>query len=390
MCKEAIMKITEIKTFPFRCGWRDWLFLKVYTDEGISGLGEAGLAVYERSVSDLIHDLEGYLVGKDPRQIELHWNTIYRDSYWQPSVTLLSALGGIEMALWDILGKSLNVPVYTLLGGACHPRIKVYNNAWYLSARSLEDYAKLAQQAVAQGFRHLKWDPFWGYDIFIDSDQMRRAKECVRIVREAVGNEVELLIEMHGRFSPDTAIRIARELEEYNPYWIEEPIPPNCTVDALAKVSASTRIPVASGERISTRWGYWDVLNKQAVSVIQPDIICCGGILETKKVAAMAQVHYIGVAPHSASGPALAAASIHLDACTPNFLIQELFYPDQAAYGEILKEHFLVPKDGFIELPKKPGLGLELDEEAVSKQPFQYRRGTTLSGLWENLETFVK
>ena len=384
------MKITEIKTFPFRCGWRDWLFLKVYTDEGISGLGEAGLAVYERSVSDLIHDLEGYLVGKDPRQIELHWNTMYRDSYWQPSVTLLSALGGIEMALWDILGKSLNVPVYTLLGGACHPRIKVYNNAWYLSARSLEDYAKLAQQAVAQGFRHLKWDPFWGYDIFIDSDQMRRAKECVRIVREAVGNEVELLIEMHGRFSPDTAIRIARELEEYNPYWIEEPIPPNCTVDALAKVSASTRIPVASGERISTRWGYWDVLNKQAVSVIQPDIICCGGILETKKVAAMAQVHYIGVAPHSASGPALAAASIHLDACTPNFLIQELFYPDQAAYGEILKEHFLVPKDGFIELPKKPGLGLELDEEAVSKQPFQYRRGTTLSGLWENLETFVK
>ncbi|MBW1765485.1 MAG: galactonate dehydratase [Deltaproteobacteria bacterium] len=384
------MKITEIKTFPFRCGWRVWLFLKVYTDEGISGLGEAGLAVYERSVSDIIHDLEEYLVGKDPRQIELHWNTIYRDSYWQPSVTLISALGGIEMALWDILGKSLNVPVYTLLGGACHPRIKVYNNAWYLSARSLEDFANLAQQAVAQGFRHLKWDPFWGYDIFIDGGQMRRAKECVRIVREAVGDEVELLIEMHGRFSPDTAIKVARELEEYNPYWIEEPIPPNCTVDALAKVAASTRIPVASGERISTRWGYWDVLNRQAVSVIQPDIICCGGILETKKIAAMAQVHYIGVAPHSASGPALAAASIHLDACTPNFLIQELFYPDQAAYGEILKEHFLVPKDGFIELPKSPGLGLELDEEAVSRQPFKYRRGTTLSGLWGDMEAFGK
>jgi len=384
------MKITEIKTFPYRCGWRDWLFLKVYTDEGISGLGESGLAVYEQSVSDLIHDLEGYLVGKDPSQIELHWNTIYRDSYWQPSVTLLSALGGIEMALWDILGKSLNVPVYTLLGGACHARIKVYNNAWYLSARSLEDYAKLAMQAVEQGFKHLKWDPFWGYDIFIDGDQIRRAKECVRIVREAVGDEVELLIEMHGRFSPDTAIRMARELEEYNPFWIEEPIPPNCTVDALAKVSASTRIPVAAGERISTRWGYWDVLNKQAVSVIQPDIICCGGILEAKKIAAMAQVHYIGVAPHSASGPALAAASIHLDACTPNFLIQEFFFPDQAAYGEILKEHFLVPKDGFIELPKTPGLGLELDEEAVSKKPFQYRRGTTLSGLWKDLETFVK
>lgn len=384
------MKITGIKTYPFRCDWRDWLFLQVCTDEGITGLGEAGLGAYERSVDDTIHDLEGYLVGKDPRQIELHWNTIYRNSYWQPSFTLLSALGGIEMALWDILGKSLNVPVYALLGGACHPRIKVYNNAWYLTAKSLEDYAKLAQQAVSQGFRHLKWDPFWGYDIFIDGEQMRRAKECVRMVREAVGDEVELLIEMHGRFSPDTAIQIARELEEYKPYWIEEPIPPNSTVDALAKVASSTWIPVASGERISTRWGFWDVLAKQAVSVIQPDIICCGGILETKKIAAMAQVHHIGVAPHSASGPALAAASMHLDACTPNFLIQELFYPDQPTYGEILNEHFLVPKNGFIELPTKPGLGLELNIEAVSKQAFQYRRDPTLSGLWGNLEAFGK
>jgi len=195
---------------------------------------------------------------------------------------------------------------------------------------------------------------------------------------------------MHGRFSPDTAIQIARELEEYKPYWIEEPIPPNSTVDALAKVASSTWIPVASGERISTRWGFWDVLAKHAVSVIQPDIICCGGILETKKIAAMAQVHHIGVAPHSASGPALAAASMHLDACTPNFLIQELFYPDQPTYREILKEHFLVPKNGFIELPTKPGLGLELNVEAVSKQAFQYRRDPTLSGLWGNLEAFGK
>jgi galactonate dehydratase len=384
------MKITGIKTFPFRCGWRDWLFVKAHTDEGITGLGEAGLAVYERSVDDTIHDLEGYLIGKDPRQIELHWNTIYRNSYWQPSFTLLSALGGVEMALWDILGKTLNTPVYALLGGACHPRIKVYNNAWYLTARSLEDYGTLAQQAVSQGFTHLKWDPFWGYDIFIDGEQLRRAKECVKLVRESVGDEVELLIEMHGRFSPDTAIKIASELEEFRPYWIEEPIPPNSTVDALGKVSSSTHIPVATGERISTRWGFWEVLAKQAVSVIQPDIICCGGILETKKIAAMAQVHHIGVAPHSASGPALAAASMHLDACTPNFLIQELFYPDQPTYGEILTEHFLTPKEGFIELPTKPGLGLELNEEAVSKRPFQYPRDPTLSGLWADLEGFGK
>ena len=388
--KGDAMKIEAIKTFPFRCGWRDWIFVKVYTDEGIAGLGESGLGAYERSVVDMVEDLEEYFVGKDPRQIELHWNTVLRNSYWYPSVTLTSALAGIEMALWDILGKSLGVPVYMLLGGACHPRIKVYNNAWYLSARSLDDFAELARKAVEQGFKHLKWDPFWGYDVFVDREQRSRARECVRIVREAVGDDVELLIEMHGRFSPDTAIRIAHELEEFNPFWIEEPLPPNCTVDALAEVKAATRIPVATGERVSTRWGFWELIEKQAAAIIQPDVICCGGLLEAKKVAAMAQVHYIGVAPHSASGPALAAANIHLDAGTPNFLIQEFFYPDHPAYEEILLEHFLYPKDGFIELPTRPGLGLELNEELVRGKPFQYRRESTLSGLWAPLESFGK
>ncbi len=384
------MKIEAIKTFPYRCGWRDWVFVKVYTDEGIAGLGEAGLGAYERAVVDMVADLEEYFVGKDPRQIELHWNTILRNSYWYPSVTLTSAMAGIEMALWDILGKSLGVPVYTLLGGACHPRIKVYNNAWYLSARSLDDFGGLARKAVEKGFRHLKWDPFWGYDLFVDREQRRRAIECVKIVREAVGDDVELLIEMHGRFSPDTAIRIAHELEEFNPFWIEEPLPPNSTVAALAEVKAATRIPVATGERVSTRWGFWELIAKQAAAIIQPDIICCGGLLEAKKVAAMAQIHYIGVAPHSASGPALAAANIHLDASTPNFLIQEFFYPDQPAYEEILVEHFLYPQDGFIELPTRPGLGLELNEELVAREPFRYRRESTLSGLWAPLESFGK
>lgn len=389
------MKITAVKTFPYSAGWRDILFVKVETDEGISGWGEAGLMGRVRACEATIREIETYLIGKDPGQIELHWNTLYRDSYWRPSITLLSALAGVEIALWDILGKRLNAPVYNLLGGACHPRVKVYNNAWYFSAKSLDDYGKLAQQAVAQGFKHLKWDPWWwpegGVDIYIDKEQMRRGKECVRIVREAVGNDVELLIEMHGRFSPEDAIRIARDLEEYQPYFIEEPIPPHCGVDALAKVSSSTRIPVAAGERFHTRWGFWEVLQKQAVAIIQPDLIYCGGILETKKIAAMAQVFYVGVAPHISEGPVNVAALVHVDASTSNFLIQEFFYPDMPTYEEVLKEPFPVPKDGFIELPTKPGLGVELDEKALTKRPFQYRPGLELGSLWRGgLKTFGK
>ena len=381
------MKITAVKTFPYSAGWRDILIVKVETDEGIFGWGEAGLMGRVRACEATVREIETYLIGKDPRQIELHWNNIYRNSYWRPSVTLLSALAGVEIAMWDILGKYLNTPVYTLLGGAYHPRVKVYDNAWWVGAKSTEDYARRAQQSVAHGFRHLKWDPWWwedgGVDIFIDRVQMRRAKECVKLVREAVGDDVELLLEMHGRFSPDDAIRAACDLEEYRPYFIEEPIPPHCSVDALARVKAGTQIPVAAGERFHTRWGFWEVLDKQAVSIIQPDLIYCGGILETKKIAAMAQVFYIGVAPHISEGPIDVAALVHVDASTPNFLIQEFFYPDLSTYEEILTEPFPVPKDGFIELPTRPGLGVELNEKALTKKPFEYRPGLELGVFWK-------
>ena len=391
------MKIKAIKTFPYDGVWRDLIFVKVETDEGLYGWGEAGTMGRERADEATVHEIEHYLIGKDPGQIELLWNTIYRDSYWRPDYTLLNALAGVEMALWDILGKSLNVPVYKLLGGACHPRIPVYNNAWYFApssrARTLEDYGKLAQKAVAQGFKHLKWDPWWdaGTDYFISRKDMRWAKECVKIVREAVGDEVELLIEMHGRFSPEDAIQAARELEEFRPFFIEEPICPDCDVEALARVRNSTRIPVAAGERFITHWGFWEVFQKQAVAIAQPDIIHCGGILEMKKIAAMAQVFYVGFAPHISEGPVEVAALVHIDASTPNFLIQEFFYPDMPVYEAIMKEPFPVPKDGFIELPTKPGLGIELDEKALTKKPFQYRPGLVLGGLWgEGLRTFAQ
>ena len=384
------MRITGIKTFPYRAGWRDWVLLKVYTDEGIDGVGECGLGVYEHAVVDIVEDMGQFLTGWDPTKIELIWHTLFRNCYWKPSAHVMMALSGIEMALWDILGKSLSVPVYKLLGGAFREKIQVYNNAWYFSAVTPEDYARLAADTVAQGFRHLKWDPYWTADIYMDREARKIGEERVRAVREAVGDDVELLIEMHGRFSPETAILAARDLEKYNPFFIEEPIPPECRVSELVRVRNNTTIPVASGERVMTRWGFWDILHNNAVAVIQPDIISCGGILETKKVAAMAQVQYIGVAPHSACGPVLAAASMQIDACTPNFWIQEFFFPDAHIYEEILTDHLLRPKDGYVDLPTTPGLGITVDEKALTKNEFHYRKDQTLSGEWADLSQFTK
>lgn len=383
------MKITAVKAIPVSAGWRDWLFVKVETDQGIVGWGESTLLGYTRSVQGAIQDLVGNdLVGKDPRLIEHHFYTLFRNTWFRPSIILLSAIGGVEMALWDILGKSLGVPVHALLGGACRDRIDVYNNTWVYSAKTLDDYATLAAKAVADGARHLKWDPFWELDIFASSTQISNAKQCVRMVREAVGNDVELLIEMHGRFSPDNAIRIIHELEEFRPYWFEEPIPSQCSLKDLAKVAASTTVPIAGGEKALTRWQFWELLESRLLSVAQPDITYCGGIAEAKKIANMAEVFYTRVAPHSASGPGLAMANLHLDACIPNFLIQEFFYPDLGIYEEILTEPFPAPRDGFIPLPTKPGLGIELNEEALSRRPYEPMKRPLHGGHYARLEDY--
>jgi len=378
------MKITAVKTFIFNANFRNWLFVKVETDAGIHGWGEATVEGYELASEAAVKTMSQHFIGKDPHNIELLWNTIYRDSYWR-SLIIVSALGGIEMALWDILGKSLNLPVYQLLGGAFRSKIQAYNNAWYFSAKKLEDYPKLASEAVALGFKHLKWDPFWPSDVFIEPERISQSKKCVQLVREAVGPDVQLLIECHGRFSPDRAIHIAREIEEYKPYFFEEPVPPD-NIDALVKVASSIKIPVATGERLCSHWGARQILEKNGAAILQPDIIHIGGILETKKLAAMAHTYYIPIAPHNASGPVLAAACIHVDASTPNFLIQEFFYPDKPLYDEILKEPFFFPKGGFFDLPTRAGLGVDLDEKALSKRPYQYYN---LGNQFASLEEFA-
>ena len=366
------MKVTGVKTFIHR-GHFNWLLVKVETDEGISGWGEASTQAANKATEAQVHAIgENYLVGKDPRQIELHVSTMLRNSYWKPSLVFYSAISGLEMAMWDILGKSLNVPIYTLLGGVCHPRLKTYHNGWWFGAKSYKDYARLAEEMADKGAKALKFDPLQGMDCFIDPEQFKQVVEAIRLVREAVGDDVELMIDVHGRLSPDNAIRLARAVEEYRPYWWEEPLPTDASADDLARVAASINIPVVAGERIYTRWGFRDLFEKRAAAIINPDIAHEGGILETKKIADMAHAYYVSFTAHSAGGPVLTAASIQVEAATPNFLIHEFFSIDIPYYKEVIKDPFPVLKDEYVELPTKPGLGIEINEEVLGKRPYKY------------------
>ena len=386
------MKITDVKTFPYDAVFRDLVFVKVETDEGTYGWGEAGGMGRERACETTVQEIKHYFIGQDPGQIELLWNTVYRDAYRRPDDTLLNALAGIEIALWDILGKSLDVPIYKLLGGACHSRIQVYGNTWFVKqpadskVNQLDFYARLAQDTVAKGFRALKFDPWRdpGSDIFVPRKDARQVKETVRAIREAVGDDVELCIEVHGRLSPEDAIRAARDLEEFNPYWIEEPICPEASVDALARVRNAINIPVAAGERVLTKWQWAEILKKEAVAIAQPDLIHCGGILETKKIAAMCHATFTALAPHTEQGPCMVAANVHVDASSPNFLIQEFFTRDIQLYQDLLKDApWPLPKDGYIDLPTKPGLGIDLDEMVLTRKPFSWKPALSLGRLWK-------
>ncbi len=366
------MKITDIKTYLYHAGFMNWQFVKVETDEGIHGWGEACLDGYDLASVAAVETMKEYFVGKDPRKIELHWATIHRECTYRPSFLIMSALSGIEQASWDILGKSLNVPVYQLLGGAFREKIPAYGNGWSRGAETPEEIASAAMQAVKDGYRYLKWDPFAGTTaLYSNPAEIKIAKERVGAVREAVGDEVQLLIEGHGRFSPDVAIQIAREIEEYNPYFFEEPIPPD-NIDALIRVARSIKIPVATGERICTHWGAIEILEKGGAAVLQPDVVHIGGILETKKLAHMAEAYYIPIAPHNAYGPVQTITNLHIDASTPNFTVQEYFYGDKVWYDQICREPFAYPKDGFFDIPTKPGLGIDIDEKALAKRPYEY------------------
>ena len=361
------MKITAVTPVPVSSdtpsGVRNYMFVKVETDEGITGWGEATCG--PMAVATMVEEFGEQLVGKDPGRIEQHWQTLYHHFHVRGGVVQMSAISGIEIALWDIKGKALGAPVYELLAGPMRDRIWCYGR-W--DGATPELAVERALSFTEQGLTALKGDPFDHRGLFIPIEAERLAIRKLEAVRGAVGDDVELLVEVHGRLAPSDAIRIGNAMEPYRPFVYEEPVPPQ-NIDALQRVAEAVSIPIATGERLYTKWDYADLLSRQIVAMIQPDIVQGGGILELKKIAAMAEAHYVGFQPHNPYGPLCTIASLHLDACVPNFMIQEGgIHP---WFQDVCFDGFPRQKDGFLPLPQGPGLGIEIDEAWIESHPWR-------------------
>lgn len=343
-----------------------WLFLKVSTDEGISGWGEPIVEGRAETVWAAVEEMSEYLIGKDPARIEDHFQVLYRGGFYRGGPILTSALSGIEQALWDIKGKTLGVPVYQLLGGAARDRIRVYG---WIGGDRPADIAESAKAQVAAGFTAVKMNATEELNYLDSPGKLEAAVGRLAEVREAGGPELGIGIDFHGRVHRAMAKALARELEPYNPMFIEEPVLPE-NVEALREVARHTTTPIALGERLYTRWGFKEVLQEGYVDVLQPDLSHCGGILEARKISAMAEVFDVAVAPHCPLGPIALAASLQLDACTPNAIIQEQSLGIHYNEGSDLLDYLENPgvfdyKEGYAAIPEGPGLGIEIDEEKV-------------------------
>lgn len=368
------MKITNVTPLVLGTVWRNLTFLKVETDDGLVGVGETrSLNKDDALIGYLNEAVPRYVLGADPFEIERLTGRMFRGDFGRAGEIAMTGIALVEMACWDIMGKALNQPVYRLLGGAVREHIPAYANGWYTVERSPEEFHAAACRAVAKGYRALKFDPFGAGFYELERAEKLRTISLVEAVRDAVGPEVEILVEMHGRFNPATAIEMINALAPYKPSWFEEPVPPE-NLPALKKVAeavAPLGIPIATGERIHTLYEFRELFELGAADIIQPDITHIGGLLNAKKLAAWADAYYTLIAPHNVGGPVSTAAALHLAACTPNFKIQEHFndfaepYVKEAARG--------VPEvvDGSFSLPQGPGLGVTLDEEVFKAHPRQ-------------------
>lgn len=363
------MKITDIKTFNVFAYRTNFVFVKLETDEGISGIGEGTLEYKENALLGAIEDIKRVLIGQDPREVERISHELYRDSYWRVGPVLQSAVSAVNMAMWDIKAKAAGVPVYEMLGGKVRDGVRMYANAWFAGAKTADEFAAAAVKVKNMGVTALKWDPFGKAYMYMENSDFRRSLEIVEAVRGAVGNDVDLLIEGHGRFDIATGIKIANALKPFDPYFFEEPTPPDC-LDALAQVHKSSPVPIAAGERLYSLTQMRDFLERGCADFVQPDISHCGGISAVKKMAALCEAHYVALAPHNPSGPVANAATLHIAASTQGFRILEICLTDVSWRKELTNERVVFDK-GNILIPTGVGLGLEINEENCLKYPFQ-------------------
>jgi galactonate dehydratase len=369
------LKITGIRSVVVNAQMRNWVFVHVETDQpGLAGWGEASLEWKTRAVVGALDDLQPFVLGEDPTRIEHIYQKLYRQPFFRPGVIGMSAISAIEQACWDILGKSLNVPVYKLLGGAVRDKVRMYTHLGGGDMSAVYDsfdasrVIDLAREVVERGYTAVKVVFIPYSEPLMGLPPVQKLAGAMRRLREAVGDGIDIMVDFHGRAYPAAAVRYIHALAEYHPYFCEEPVPPE-NIDALAEVRRAVSVPLATGERLVTRHQFRQVLERQAAHVIQPDLCHCGGLLEAKKIAAMAEAWYVGVAPHNPLGPVANAAALHFALSTPNFLIQEDMLTDVPWRWDVV-ESSLRTERGYWLPNDEPGLGIRINEREAAKHPF--------------------
>ncbi len=370
------MRITDIKTLVVNARLRNWVFVKVESDvPGLYGWGEGTLEWKTRAVVGCVEDFKPLVVGQDPTRIEFLWQIMYRHSFWRLGVIGTTAMSAIEQACWDIWGKSLGIPVYKLLGGRVRDKVRMYTHLGMGEMKAVYETAEVeplierAQAVRSKGYRALKVVTVPISEPLMGLPAVRHFARLIGKLREAMGDGVDIMIDFHGRTTTGQAIEYIRAVEEFQPFFCEEPVPPE-QPDALLEVRRSVRTPIATGERLTTRWDFRRVCELQACHVLQPDICHCGGLLEARKIAAMGETYLMGIAPHNPNGPVANVVALHFDLATPNFLIQEDMAGDVPWRFDVVQTR-MKSENGYWLPLKEPGLGVEINEAEARKHPFE-------------------
>ena len=367
------MRVSKVETYVIGGSWRNWVIVRILTDDGLEGVGEATLEGKADSVRAAVGELARYITGKDPFQIERHFQEMYRRAFYAGGEVLNSAISGVETAMWDLKGKALGVPVYEMLGGRTRDRVKLYANGWYRQGMEPLEFAAAARDTIALGFKGLKFNPWGGrqgIDFYrIENSIFNAGVESVAAIREAVGPDVDLFIDCNGIFQTSgNAVRAANAVEEFNIGFFEEPVPHE-NLDAMAYVRSKINIPVATGERLFTPFAFTQLLERDGADIVQPDMSHCGGMLSALKISAIADSHYAAFTPHNPNGEISHAAAVQMAACVPNFFALEHFPPEPWRFDVCATS--MPVNDGWLEIPSEPGLGVKFNPEEAKKHPYE-------------------
>jgi galactonate dehydratase len=363
------MKIIDLKTFIVGNPWKNWLFIKLYTDEGLVGLGEATAGLNTKPVESAIHEIKHLCIGEDPREIGFLMDKLRKSLFLVEDAVISHALSGINIACWDLIGKIHQAPLYRLLGGKSRERLRAYANGWYQGPREPAFFAERAKEVVAQGYTALKFDPFGSAYKFLDRQEEKKSLAIVAAVRDAVGEDVDILIEGHDRFSTTTAIRLGHLLNEYHPMWFETPVI-STDIPATNEVARAITVPVISGERFTTTRQLAELLSDKVVDLVNPEPLSIGGVTGLIESCAVAASFGAWVCPHNAQSPLTTAVNVHIGIATPNILIQECFDDYHVEWTDDVLSGYPRIVNGYFEVPEQPGIGLELNEVEALKHPY--------------------